>query len=78
MADKEFSKEDLDRGMKIPGMASHINRKKAVWRDTEPTDAILNRWIRSRICDMITCELLRIKTTKELIDMYGGFINVED
>jgi len=78
MKDKKINKEDIDRGMKLPGMESYINRKKEAWNGKNPSDEILDKWIRCQIGDMITCELLRIKTTCELIDMYGELINVED
>ena len=74
---KKPSKRAIKRGMALPGMQSHVNRLKASWRNPNPTDAIMEGWVRHRVVKMIDAELLRIKSTMELIDMYEG-LTLED
>jgi len=74
---KKPSKKAIKRGKALPGMQSHINRLKASWRDPMPSEDVIERWIQHRVVKMIGTELLRIKTTKELIDMYEG-LTLED
>jgi hypothetical protein len=75
---KKPSKKAIKRGMALPGMQSHINRLKASWRTSMPSDEVTERWIQHRVVKMIGVELLRIKTTKEMIDMYQGLTGLED
>jgi len=69
------SKEGIERGMLLPGMQSHIKRLKASWRCYRPSDDATERWIQHRVVKMIGIELLRDKTTHELIDMYENLIS---
>jgi len=75
---KKRSKKAIKRGMALPGMQSHINRLKASWRTPAPSDEVTERWIQHRVVKMIGAELLRIKTTMQMIDMYEGLITLED
>lgn len=72
------SKRAIRQGLALPGMQSHINRLKASWRDPAPSDEVLDGWIRGWVVKQIGVELHRIKTTKELIDLYGGLATLED
>lgn len=74
---KRASKRAIKRGMELEGMEAHITRKKASWRTSAPSDAILDNWIRFKVSDMIRSHLLMNKTTEELIDMYDQ-LTLED
>jgi hypothetical protein len=70
----KLSKRAISRGMTLPGMESHIRRLEGSWRIRYPSDEILDRWIRCRVGDMILSEMLRIKTTSELLKIYNELI----
>lgn len=71
------SKSDIERGMKIPDMQSHINRLKASWRCPSPSDAVIEQWVRHRIVKILGMDLLQKKTLKELLDSYDSSVGVD-
>lgn len=64
------SKRAIKRGLKLKGMEGRIKRLKSYWRNNNPSDAILNRWIRFRVMNMITAEILNKWTTDQMIDLF--------
>lgn len=71
------SKRTIARGLALKGMEAHINRLKASWRNYNPSDEVLDRWIRFKVAKMITAEMLRVYTTAEMIDLYENLAGEE-
>jgi hypothetical protein len=70
------SKSDIERGMKIPDMQSHINRLKASWRCPSPSDEVMEQWVRHRIVKILGMDLLQKRTLKELLDSYDNSVGI--
>ena len=57
-------KRELKKALKLPGMQSHINRKRAYWKT--PSEEMQMMWARHRIADMLHVKLNRLPLSQLL------------
>jgi hypothetical protein len=51
--------ETLKTALKLPGMQSHLRRKKAAWKNPCPSRAIIYTWVQHRIADELHSQLMK-------------------
>lgn len=67
---KRLIKSGIKKALKLPGMESHINRKKSYWKKLYPSDETLESWLRFRVVDMISQKLYK-EDLSDLVEVYN-------
>lgn len=69
---KILIKRGIKRALQLPGAEIHINRKKRYWKQPDPSDDILESWLRFYVIDMISRKLNR-ESLIDLVSLYELF-----
>jgi hypothetical protein len=75
MQQKEI--DALKEALKLPGMRTHLNRKKAAWKNPRPSRLIIYTWVRHRIAEELHSELMKMPISTLLKLKKGGLYGLE-
>ena len=72
-----MNKDPLKEALNIPGMKSHIVRKKAYWGKVNKRPRFKRKtvemWVNHRLIDLIVVELHHHLDTQQLLNLYRGY-----
>jgi hypothetical protein len=67
----------LKESLKLPGMRTHLNRKKTAWKNPHPSRLIIYTWVRHRIAEELHSELMKMPISILLKIQKRGFYGLE-
>lgn len=56
---KKSELKALERALKLPEIQSHLRRKKAAWKDPNPSQEIIYQWVQHRLAQTLYSDLMK-------------------
>ena len=74
---KKIETKALKKALKIPEIQMHLRRKKAAWKNPNPSSEIIYRWVQQKLAENLYPELMKTPISILLKMQKGGLYGLK-